>query len=73
MTPLAADVANELGNASSFAFGMFWEILWALIFLAIAAVLVWRFVRTGGVPMLRLMNRPLERPAHEAQAHAHAH
>ncbi len=29
--PLAVDVANELGNALSFAFGMFWEILWALI------------------------------------------
>ena len=29
-----------------------------IIFLAIAAVLVWRFVRTGGLPMLRMMNRP---------------
>jgi uncharacterized protein len=26
-----ADVLSELGNALSFAFGMFWEILWALI------------------------------------------
>jgi uncharacterized membrane protein YraQ (UPF0718 family) len=42
-----------------------------IIFLAIAAVLVWRFVRTGGLPMLRMMNKPLEPPAHEAQAHAH--
>src|SRR5258707_4141427 len=29
--PLAVDIANELGDALSFAFGMFWEILWALI------------------------------------------
>jgi len=28
---LAIDVAAELGDALSFAFGMFWEILWALI------------------------------------------
>jgi uncharacterized membrane protein YraQ (UPF0718 family) len=35
-------------------------------FLALAAVLVWRFVRTGGVPMLRTMNEP-------AAGHAHAH
>ncbi len=30
-----------------------------IIFLALAAVLVWRFVRTGGLPMLRVMNKPL--------------
>src|SRR2546421_12681776 len=29
--PLAVDIAGELGNALSFAFGMLWEILWALI------------------------------------------
>ena len=28
---LFADVASELADAVSFAFGMFWEILWALI------------------------------------------
>jgi hypothetical protein len=37
-----------------------------VVFLALAAVLVWRFVRTGGVSMLRQMNAP-------AGAHAHAH
>jgi hypothetical protein len=42
-----------------------------IIFLMLAAVLVWRFVRTGGVPMLRAMNRP---GTHEhAPAHGHAH
>jgi uncharacterized membrane protein YraQ (UPF0718 family) len=29
-----------------------------IAFLALAAYLVWRFVRTGGVPMLKMMNRP---------------
>jgi uncharacterized protein len=31
-----------------------------LVFLALAAVLVWRFVRTGGPEMLRMMNAPAE-------------
>jgi uncharacterized membrane protein YraQ (UPF0718 family) len=30
-----------------------------IVFLTLAAVLIWRFARTGGVPMLRRMNRPL--------------
>src|SRR6266536_1180239 len=29
--PIAVDVGGELLDALSFAFGMFWEILWALI------------------------------------------
>src|SRR5213596_827858 len=37
-----------------------------LVFLALAAALLWRFVRTGGLPMLREMNAP-------AAAHAHHH
>jgi uncharacterized protein len=28
-----------------------------IVFLALAAYLVWRVVRTGGVPMLRMMNQ----------------
>ncbi len=32
-------------------------------FLALAAVLVWRFVRTGGLPMLRAMSKPMSMPA----------
>ena len=35
-----------------------------LAFLALAAYLVWRFVRTGGVPMLKMMNRPEGMQAH---------
>ena len=36
-----------------------------IVFLALGAVLVWRFVRTGGLPMLRVMHRP------RGPAHAH--
>ena len=35
-----------------------------IAFLALAAVLVWRFLRTGGLPMLRMMNRPAAEHAH---------
>lgn len=31
-----------------------------IIFLALAAVFAWRFLRTGGIEMLRMMNRPME-------------
>ena len=37
-----------------------------IAFLALAAVLVWRFFRTGGLPTLRAMSKPPE-------AHGHAH
>ena len=30
-----------------------------IIFLGLAAVLLWRFVRTGGLPMLRTMSKPM--------------
>jgi uncharacterized protein len=30
-----------------------------ILFLGLAVVLVWRFVRTGGLPMLRMMNKPM--------------
>jgi len=34
-----------------------------IIFLSLAAVLLWRFVRTGGLPMLRTMNKPMSEHA----------
>ena len=40
-----------------------------LIFLVLAALLVWRFVSTGGIGMLRMMNRP----GHSDHMHHHAH
>jgi uncharacterized membrane protein YraQ (UPF0718 family) len=40
-----------------------------LLFLAVGAALLWRFVRTGGLPMLRMMNAPEEgHEHHHAQA-----
>jgi uncharacterized membrane protein YraQ (UPF0718 family) len=41
-----------------------------IVLLAFAAVLVWRFARTGGLPMLRMMNQPREARRHEAHARA---
>jgi uncharacterized protein len=40
-----------------------------LAFLALAGLLVWRFLKTGGPAMLRMMNRP----ANHGPAHHHAH
>jgi uncharacterized protein len=40
-----------------------------IIFVAIAIVLVWRFVRTGGLPMLRMMNKPLEPQVDQTRTH----
>jgi uncharacterized membrane protein YraQ (UPF0718 family) len=40
-----------------------------LAFLILAGLLVWRFLKTGGLAMLRMMNRP----ADHGHAHRHAH
>ena len=40
-----------------------------LVFLVLAGALVWRFVRAGGLPMLREMNAPATEHAHH---HGHA-
>jgi hypothetical protein len=37
-----------------------------IAFLGLAAALVWRFLRTGGLPMLRAMNKPMSMPAHDS-------
>jgi uncharacterized membrane protein YraQ (UPF0718 family) len=43
-----------------------------IIFLVLAAVLVWRFVRTGGVPMLKMMGETAGHSDHEShQGHEH--
>ena len=34
-----------------------------IIFIMVAAALVWRFMRTGGLPMLRMMNKPMSEHA----------
>ncbi len=35
-----------------------------IIFLLLAAILVIRFIRTGGIPMLRMMKRPEQEMSH---------
>jgi len=40
-----------------------------IVFLVVAAVLVARFLRTGGPAMLRMMNMAPEEHAHEGHAH----
>ena len=43
-----------------------------LVFLALAALLVWRFMRTGGRPMLAMMNGSPDDPNHEGhEGHDH--
>jgi uncharacterized membrane protein YraQ (UPF0718 family) len=44
-----------------------------ILALALFAALAWRFVRTGGIPMLRMMNEPMHSPGHHEHEHAHAH
>jgi hypothetical protein len=36
-----------------------------ILFLGLAALLVWRFLRTGGPAMLRMMNEPPPADAHQ--------
>jgi uncharacterized membrane protein YraQ (UPF0718 family) len=42
-----------------------------ILFLALAALLVYRFLRTGGVSMLRMMNAPMGEGEHAAHADGH--
>ncbi len=44
-----------------------------IIFLAVAAVLVIRFIRTGGLPMLRMMDTPEKEMAHHDYEMGHDH
>ena len=43
-----------------------------IIFLAIAALLLWRFFTTGGLRMLKVMDEMPEDSGHGAHAHAHS-
>ncbi len=43
-----------------------------IVFLCLAAALVWRFVSSGGLPMLRAMSEPAGEHGHE-HGHHHAH
>jgi uncharacterized membrane protein YraQ (UPF0718 family) len=43
-----------------------------IVFLTLAALLLYRFIRTGGLPMLRMMGRPMEGAMHEGEDEAGA-
>jgi uncharacterized protein len=57
----AAGLVPEERNAKIVEASVTWNYTTVLniIFLGVAAVLVWRFVRTGGLPMLRMMEKPM--------------
>jgi len=44
-----------------------------IIFLALAALLLWRFFRTKGMAMLRMMNKPMDKPMAGGHDHGAAH
>ena len=44
-----------------------------IFFLAVAALLLWRFFTTGGVQMLKMMDEMPEESPHGVHAHAHTH
>jgi uncharacterized membrane protein YraQ (UPF0718 family) len=43
-----------------------------IVFLIVAALFVWRFVRSGGLPMLKAMNKPVAEGS-ETPVHGHEH
>ena len=44
-----------------------------VVFLGLAAVLVWRFARTGSLPMLRTMNKPMASHGVQSPTPGHTH
>ncbi|HYB09538.1 MAG TPA: permease [Alphaproteobacteria bacterium] len=45
-----------------------------IVFLALAGLMTWRFLKTGGPAMLRMMNQPMDGQGHDDHAHAqHTH
>jgi uncharacterized membrane protein YraQ (UPF0718 family) len=61
----ALGVVPEERNAKIVEASVTWNYTTVLniIFIICAAVLVWRFVRTGGLPMLRMMQKPMSEHA----------
>ncbi|MBW4025224.1 MAG: permease [Proteobacteria bacterium] len=59
------------GGARVLEAGVTWNYTTVLniLFLALSAVLVWRFLRTGGPKMLRMMSAPMNEPAGRAHHH----
>ena len=62
----ALNIIPQNRNIVAIAEGIQWNYTTILniIFLMLAAVMVIRFIRTGGIPMLRMMNKPAHEMAH---------
>ncbi len=62
----ALGIIPQNRNIAAFTGGIQWNYTTILdiIFLILAAALVIRFIRTGGIPMLRMMNKPAQEMAH---------
>jgi uncharacterized membrane protein YraQ (UPF0718 family) len=62
----ALGIIPQNRNIAAITEGIQWNYTTVLniIFLILAAVLVIRFIRTGGIPMLRMMNKPAQEMAH---------
>ena len=74
----ALDLQKHARNAKVIEASVTWNYTTYLniVFLALAAALGWRFVRTGGVSMLKMMNVPIdedEHAHHHHRDHVHAH
>jgi len=67
----ALGIIPQNRNVVSLTSGIQWNYTTALnlIFLVIALVLLVRFLRTGGLPMLKMMNRPEQEMAHHDMDH----
>jgi uncharacterized protein len=62
----ALGITPQNRNVVAITEGVVWNYTTILniIFLVLAAVLVFRFIRTGGIPMLRMMNKPAHEMSH---------
>lgn len=62
----ALGITPQNRNVVAITEGIVWNYTTILniIFLVLAAVLVFRFIRTGGIPMLRMMNKPAHEMSH---------
>jgi uncharacterized membrane protein YraQ (UPF0718 family) len=67
----ALGIIPQNRNVVAFTEGFQWNYTSVLniIFLVLAALLVIRFVRTGGVGMLKMMNMPMEEMEHGSEGH----
>ena len=67
----ALGIIPQNRNIAAITEGIQWNYTTVLniLFLVVAAVLVIRFIRTGGLPMLRMMGTPEHEMAHHDMSH----